>query len=289
MTKHEGYRQLVDPTGEPFTSYRAFCEARLPWGLGYPPEVIDAIIRERITAQARADQAEGNPLPDHGEVGNGRSRGSVTTSTGKRDIEYLARRIARDRPDIIQDMKAGKYKSVRAAAIEAGIVKVPTVLEQIQKLWHKASEDERQSFLAPPRDARRESASRSESMKQANRYPGRVMVFRPAKSRYQTSTGHEREGMMQGNGIPLIHSLGQSTRARARRNISTVVEIGTSAVHAREGMILAPVSHVTSSPLGRDRRLSMVCDSAPRRSPRSVSRSLLRFAASVPHHHRRER
>jgi hypothetical protein len=37
--------------------------------------------------------------------------------------DYLAGRIARDRPDILEDMKQGKYRSVRAAAIEAGIVK----------------------------------------------------------------------------------------------------------------------------------------------------------------------
>lgn len=36
--------------------------------------------------------------------------------------EYLTARIARDRPDILERMKAGEYKSVRAAAIDAGIV-----------------------------------------------------------------------------------------------------------------------------------------------------------------------
>jgi hypothetical protein len=37
--------------------------------------------------------------------------------------EYLAARIARDRPDIQEKMKAGEYPSVRAAAVDAGIVK----------------------------------------------------------------------------------------------------------------------------------------------------------------------
>jgi hypothetical protein len=36
--------------------------------------------------------------------------------------EYLTARIARDRPDILERMKAGEYKSVRSAAIDAGIV-----------------------------------------------------------------------------------------------------------------------------------------------------------------------
>lgn len=37
-------------------------------------------------------------------------------------LDYLTARIARDRPDILEDMKEGKYRSVRQAAIEAGIV-----------------------------------------------------------------------------------------------------------------------------------------------------------------------
>lgn len=36
--------------------------------------------------------------------------------------EYLTARIARDRPDILERMKAGEYKSVRSAAIDAGII-----------------------------------------------------------------------------------------------------------------------------------------------------------------------
>ena len=40
--------------------------------------------------------------------------------------DYLARRVARDRPDILHEMKDGKYNSVRQAAIAAGIIKIPT-------------------------------------------------------------------------------------------------------------------------------------------------------------------
>jgi hypothetical protein len=39
------------------------------------------------------------------------------------DPEYLTSVIARDRPDILERMKQGEFKSVRAAAIEAGITK----------------------------------------------------------------------------------------------------------------------------------------------------------------------
>ncbi len=35
---------------------------------------------------------------------------------------YLCNRIARDRPDILARMQAGEFKSIRSAAIEAGII-----------------------------------------------------------------------------------------------------------------------------------------------------------------------
>jgi hypothetical protein len=37
--------------------------------------------------------------------------------------------------------------SVRQAAIAAGIVKVPSVLQQLRKLWDKASDSDRQTFI----------------------------------------------------------------------------------------------------------------------------------------------
>ena len=38
-------------------------------------------------------------------------------------MDYLTARLARDHPGILERMKAGEFKSVRAAALEAGIVK----------------------------------------------------------------------------------------------------------------------------------------------------------------------
>lgn len=46
----------------------------------------------------------------------------TSNETGKgNSAEYLTRRIVRDHPDIAERMKAGEFKSVRAAALEAGI------------------------------------------------------------------------------------------------------------------------------------------------------------------------
>lgn len=42
---------------------------------------------------------------------------------GQNNTDYLTRRIARDRPDILERMKAGEFTSVRQAALAAKIVK----------------------------------------------------------------------------------------------------------------------------------------------------------------------
>jgi hypothetical protein len=59
---------------------------------------------------------------------------------------YRQRRLKADHPDLWAQVEAGE-KSTHAAAIEAGIVKVPSVLDQLRKLWAKASEADRRTFM----------------------------------------------------------------------------------------------------------------------------------------------
>lgn len=66
---------------------------------------------------------------------------------GSNSQAYLLRRLARDAPEILDRVKAGEFKSARAAAIEAGIIRpVPTVrlvddpakvAKMIQKHWRQ--------------------------------------------------------------------------------------------------------------------------------------------------------
>jgi hypothetical protein len=51
------------------------------------------------------------------------NQGSNRTLNRGTIAEYLTARLARDRPDILERMKAGEFPSVRAAAREAGIVR----------------------------------------------------------------------------------------------------------------------------------------------------------------------
>jgi hypothetical protein len=91
-----------------------------------------------------ADNHDPNPSPDI----------IKTSDTGAgTSADYLTARLKRDH-EIFQRLAAGGFPSVRQAAIAAGIVKVPSVLEQLRKLWKKASAADRRTFLKEATDGR---------------------------------------------------------------------------------------------------------------------------------------
>jgi hypothetical protein len=61
--------------------------------------------------------------------------------------DYLIRRLKRDHPDIAEALGRGEYKSARAAAIEAGIIRKPARLKQTQQLVEKISIPEIEDLL----------------------------------------------------------------------------------------------------------------------------------------------
>jgi hypothetical protein len=62
--------------------------------------------------------------------------------------EYYTARIARDAPDVLERMKAGEFCSVAEAERAAGILKEVTGLDLLKRAWGKASQEEREAFLA---------------------------------------------------------------------------------------------------------------------------------------------
>jgi hypothetical protein len=61
---------------------------------------------------------------------------------------YLAARLKRDHPEIAERLANGEFRSIRAAAIEAGIVPTPpSALDRIIKLLPKLTADERAALL----------------------------------------------------------------------------------------------------------------------------------------------
>jgi hypothetical protein len=65
-----------------------------------------------------------------------------------RDAAYWRYRIERDHPEIARRLSAGELPSVRAAAIEAGLIHEPSGLVQLRRAWRRASPDDRVAFMA---------------------------------------------------------------------------------------------------------------------------------------------
>jgi len=82
--------------------------------------------------------AENHPGPGRGHT----KKLHEKAKAGNRS-DYLVARMARDRLDILERMKAGEFASVREAAREAGIIKDVSLVEQVVRLWKKATPEER--------------------------------------------------------------------------------------------------------------------------------------------------
>ena len=139
LEKHAGWQALG------FDSMVGMCKTELALDEN-EVELIRQAKRGVTLGAVIAAAKRAKPLAEHG--GDRRSDDAEqgvhnTLVRGTTNADYLTARIARDRPDILERMKAGEFRSVRAAAIEAGIVKVPTPYEQTTKLMAKLTKPER--------------------------------------------------------------------------------------------------------------------------------------------------
>lgn len=147
--------ERVELSAELWEAELRLLDREQPWtalGLQSRQEFVERVTGKpetyhRTRAQSIA-QAGVEPMAEHGELGNGRSRvDDVNSTQGGNSAQYLVRRLKRDRPDLVERLAKGEIRSARAAAIEAGIVKVPTVLDILRKAWRKATDAEREEFL----------------------------------------------------------------------------------------------------------------------------------------------
>ena len=106
-----------------------------------------------VVTKAKAQGAlkeQGNPAPSghnqHTPEGDRANPDNIRVTGYGTDPTYLARRMMRDAPEIFAQLEAGKFPSVRAAAIAAGIVKVPTPLEVAKRAWAKLGAEDRREF-----------------------------------------------------------------------------------------------------------------------------------------------
>lgn len=66
----------------------------------------------------------------------------------KRDAAYWRGRLEREYPEIAAELDSGTIPSVRAAAIQAGLIRASTPLDELRRAWRKATAAEKEGFIA---------------------------------------------------------------------------------------------------------------------------------------------
>lgn len=152
------YKEMTDRDGNPFTSFKQFCEYTLPHGMELRWDVLMKIsertpYREIILAQEVLDE----PLAEHGEIGKHRAnlradvvRSEVTQHGNSQS--YLLRRLARDgaedasKAELFKQVTKGTI-SAHKAALEAGYRTKKTPLEQAKMIITKLTWDDMEAVL----------------------------------------------------------------------------------------------------------------------------------------------
>lgn len=103
---------------------------------------------ERVKVERTEDTGKAAPaLAQHGgERTKPDEQGSDATLKRDRGAAYLAARLKRDAPEIAARVERGEFKSMRAAAKAAGIIREKTKVEKMKALWNAASPEERAEF-----------------------------------------------------------------------------------------------------------------------------------------------
>jgi hypothetical protein len=144
----------LKPRGrEPFAEFSDFATHPLPDGLGCDIGRLIDLCKGHDKAvkflEAQRGREQKETVVQGSHLSNGKKR-----QGGGNTGEYLLRRLARLGDEWINRYEAGEFASVRQAAIAAGIVKVPSVLDTLRKLWAKASEADRRTFMEEIKDGR---------------------------------------------------------------------------------------------------------------------------------------
>ena len=116
--------------------------------LGKPVALVQAVCLANDKQTMRELVEQQPALGEHGSNQHSGGGYNVTSTPAPRGNgpTYLVSRLKRDAPEVAERLADGEFRSVRAAAIEAGIVKVPTVFERVQKLLPKLTDAERQQL-----------------------------------------------------------------------------------------------------------------------------------------------
>jgi hypothetical protein len=146
----------LKPRGrEPFAEFSDFATHPLPDGLGCDVGRLIDLCKGHDKAVKFLESQRGREQKETVVQGKHSSlqRKEEEIPSGGNGSAYLLRRLARLGDDWIDRYEAGEFASVRQAAIAAGIVKVPSVLDKLRNLWAKASDADRRTFMDEAGDA----------------------------------------------------------------------------------------------------------------------------------------
>jgi hypothetical protein len=141
----------IAPRGrDPFVEFSDFATHPLPDGLGCDIRRLISLCKGNDQAVKFLEAQRGReekhavrkgPKPKGDSLSDNESSSQGTGSA------YLLRRLSRMDGDWLERYEAEEFKSVRAAAIAAGIVKVPAAIDKLRAAWKKATKEERLAFL----------------------------------------------------------------------------------------------------------------------------------------------
>jgi hypothetical protein len=106
-------------------------------------------LRSRLAQDLAADPTVAAARPANS--GRPKREGKVANSylaKGSTSAARIVAKLKRDAPEIAKALARGEFKSARAAAIAAGMIKVKTPLDQLRHWWKKANSRERTAFIA---------------------------------------------------------------------------------------------------------------------------------------------
>lgn len=139
----EEFLDVIQLDAELESWFRQISDARPSATIGEAMQ--EARDKRAETIREAVESAKNAPLGQHG------GRRGLSTGRKKRagnSAEYVAARLRRDHPAIFSALERGEYPSVRAAALAAGVVKPVPVVKQFERLWSRATEDERAEIAA---------------------------------------------------------------------------------------------------------------------------------------------
>jgi hypothetical protein len=105
--------------------------------------------KRRAKRSGRQKAADGD-FPPIGKHGGPRRKGQrldyVNLPAGGNSTSYLVGRLKRDAPEYAEDLACGVFSSAREAAVHAGIVRIPDVMECVKKSYLKLAAQDQAAF-----------------------------------------------------------------------------------------------------------------------------------------------